>query len=803
MLLIGPSHLPLLMVSDFGGELRLGNSPINGKTQEGKLKQQRTRRWSALGMAFGLAGAVASATGAYAQTANEQTEDEIVVTAQRRAQNINDVPFGVTAFDAEILEQAAVSEAKEYLSMTPNVSFQEDGETGNRGVSISIRGVSDVDLGEVSVANSVGYYIDELSVASVANGVINPQLLDMERIEVLRGPQGTYFGRNSSAGALNITTVLPHSNPALSIEASAGSFGTQGVNAIANLPVSDSVFLRFAGAVEASDGIVRNINPLGTPDSGFDYSHLRGAVRVLLNENATLDVSLTRTEEDEGADATVPTGVLDLDTQSIFGSTFVPVNTTGFYPNNIRRFDHDADEYNTKEFTIANVRFEYDFGGVTLRSITGQTESENDRFFDQDNIFADTIVRENHYEGSSFSQELRLQSDTDGPLQWTIGAIFAKDEIDQFNSIRAGGTGSILHPNTGLVTGLLPPIPAGFRINENNRAFATESTAIFADAKWELTDQLSVALGGRYTQDEVEFRVFDTVAFEGAVPDAAGEASFDDFSPRLSALYELSPEVNAYATISRGYKAGGIDFPGGVANPFDPESLWNYEVGLKGYLFDRRLRFDVAAFLIDWTDLQVQSNFLLIPGDISSGVELTQNAESAENMGLEATIDWELTDDLTFQGGFGYLDSEFGSFADARIKGGFIVDFTGERLPATPEWTWNAALTYRRPVLTGFDGWVRLEAFGRTESRSDLEAVAQLADPSLGLPEFPYLVPGFSVVNLRVGVDHENFSLNAFVENLLEENYYTSTSENFGLSGMRVRPHPQTAGVRLRVKYGE
>ena len=768
------------------------------------MNQRETRRWSALGVALGLAaGAFSTVQSAYAQSADQTADDEIVVTAQRRAQNIIDVPFGVTAFNAEALEQASITEAKEYLAMSPNVSFQEDGESGNRGVSISIRGVSDVDLGEVSVANSVGYYIDELSVASVANGVINPQLLDIERIEVLRGPQGTYFGRNSSAGALNITSVLPHDQLSMALEASGGSFDTQGMSAIVNVPLSEAVFFRLAGAVEAGDGIARNINASGTPDSGFEYAHVRGAMRVLLNENSTLDISVTRTQEDEGADATVPTGVLDLDTQSIFGSTFVPVNTTGLYPDNTRLFDHDAVEYNNKEFTITNVRYQYDFGDVLLRSITGGIDSVNERFFDQDNIFADTIVRENSYEGSSFSQELRLQSDTDGPLQWTIGAIFAKDEINQFNSIRAGATGSILHPNTGLVTGLLPPIPAGFRINENRRRFIVESTAIFADANWELNDRLTVALGGRYTQDEVKFRVFDTVAFEGPVPNATGWASFDDFSPRLSAVYELTSDVNAYATISRGYKAGGIDFVNGVENPFDPESLWNYEAGLKGYLFDNSLRFDVAAFLIDWTDLQVQSNFLSIPGDISSGVELTQNAESAQNMGIEGSVDWQLTDGLNFQGGVGYLDSEFGSFDDARIKGGFIVDFTGERLPATPEWTWSAALTYRRPVLTGFEGWVRLEAFGRTETRSDLESVAQQADPSLGLPEFPYRVPGFTVANLRVGLDHENFSVNGFVENLLEENYYTSTSENFGLAGIRVRPHPRTVGVRVRVKYGE
>ena len=734
---------------------------------------------------------------------NDGDSDVIIVSAQRREQSAQEVPISITAFDADALERSSISEAKEYLAFSPNVTFSEDGEVGNRGVNISIRGVGDVDLGEVTVANSIGYYIDELNVGTVANGVINPQLHDMERIEVLRGPQGTYFGRNSTGGALNITTKKPNEEFYASLEGTYGSFDSWGLTSVVNVPLGERLFARVVAGYEESEGITINANPNGVPNSGFEYFHIRGAVRAEPTENLTLDLSVTYTDEDEGGDATVPSGVLDLDTQSIFGSTFVPVITTGVFPDNQRFFDRDADEFNRNEFLILNGRAQLDFDGFMIRSITGYIDSENGRFFDQDNIFSDTIIRENAYQGESFSQELRVQSTGDNRLDWTFGGLYANDQIDQFNSIRAGAEGSITHPNTGLVTGLLPPIPAGFRINENERAFETKSWAFFGDLNYQLTDQLDVTIGGRYSRDKITNNFFNIVAFESAQPDAGGSDSFNDFSPRFALSYDWNDQVTTYATVSKGYKAGGLDRlvgPSGASvQPFLPEDLWNYEAGVKGVFADGRVRANAAVFYIDWSDLQIQTNFLAVPGDISSAVELTQNADSARNIGFEMDLQAELSEGFVFSGGFGYLDSEFGDFPVAILAGGNTVDLTDQRLPRTPKVTWNVAADYERPLTRGFDGYIRAEVFGRSESRSDLEAVAQ---PILGLPEFPYAVPSFTVVNLRMGVRSENVSLSGYIENLFEEDYYTSTSENFGLAGIRIRPHPRVYGIRLKVETG-
>lgn len=386
--------------------------------------------------------------------------DEIIVSAQRREQSAQDVPISIRSFSGDAIDQQSISEAADYLALTPNVTFTQDGETGSRGVNISIRGVGDVDLGEVTVANSIGYYIDELSVGSVANGVINPQLQDMERIEVLRGPQGTYFGRNSSGGALNLTTRKPSTDGYYaSLEGLYGSFDTWGLNGVVNVPMGETLAARLVASYEESDGIIKNANPNGTPGSDSEFLNLRGALRFTPSDTVTVDFSANYTDENEGLDPTVATGVLDLDTQSIFGSTFVPINTVGLFPANQRWTDKDAQEENLKEFLVLNGRVQFDFDGFMIRSITGYVDSSSDRFADLDGIFSDTLVRENHYDGESISQELRIQSTGERKLDWTLGAIYANDQIDQFNSIRSGAVGSILHPNTGMMTGLLPPIP--------------------------------------------------------------------------------------------------------------------------------------------------------------------------------------------------------------------------------------------------------------------------------------------------------------------------------------------------------
>jgi iron complex outermembrane receptor protein len=746
-----------------------------------------------------LSAAVCMPMLSYAQDA--VTLDEVVVTSQRRSESLQDVPISVSAFTAADLVKSNVTAAKDYLQFTPNVAFTEDGQIGSRGINVSIRGVSNVSLGEISAQNSIGYYVDELNVGATASGAFNPQLEDMERIEVLRGPQGTYFGRNALGGAINITTQKPGKDFYAEASAYAGRFSTWGGSGVVNVPLSDKVFLRAVGAYDQSDGQIKNINPRGVPDSGYEYKHGRLALRALPNDQLTIDLSVSYTDEDEGFDGDVPSGVLDLDTKSIFGPDFAALpDGTGFYPQNTDKVNHDADEYNRNRITITNARVAYDFGGVELKSITGYIDSTNSRFFDQDNISVDAIVRQNAYSGKSFSEELRLQSTGDNKLNWTVGALYAQDKVNQFNSVRAGAEGSYTDPLTGDVIGLLPPIPAGFRINENNHIFKTTSVAAFADATYAVTDRAFFTLGARYTRDKIDSSSFGVVGFEAPAPDVAASRDFNDFSPRAVFKFKATDDVTTYVSASKGYKAGGVDLNGGVVTKFEPEDLWNYEAGIKTQFADGRVRLNGAIFYLDWKDLQVQTNYLAVPGDISSAVQKTLNAAKASSQGAEIELQAQLASDWQLGAGVGYLDAKFGDFPDAILAGNNQVDLTDQRLPKTPKITANAYLDYSPHITGDIRGFIRPEFVHRGETAGSLEGVAAMSG-QLGLPRYPYVMESYDVVNLRFGVTSPAWDVLASIENVFGEDYYNGTDDHFGLSGIRLRPHPTIWTLRATYRF--
>lgn len=723
--------------------------------------------------------------------------EQVVVTAQRREESLQNVPISVSAFTADDLAKSNVTAAKDYLQFTPNVAFTEDGQGGSRSINISVRGVSNINSREGTNQNSVGYYIDELNVGATASGVFNPQLNDMERIEVLRGPQGTYFGRNALGGAVNITTKRPTGDFYGEGSLYYGRFDTWGASGVLNVPLSDKVFLRAVGAYDESDGAVKNINRLGTANSGYEYKSGRIALRALPNDQLTLDLSVSHTDENAGFDGDVPSGVLNLDTKSIFGNDFPALpDGTGFFPNNQDRVNHNADEYNRNRLTIVNGRITYDFGGFELKSITGYIESANRRYFDQDNISADAINRQNIYDGKTFSEELRLQSTGEGPWDWTVGGLYAQDKVSMFNSIQAGTEGSYTDPATGEVIGLLPPIPAGFRINENNGTFKTTSIAAFADATWKATQQLSLTIGARYTRDKIDNSAFGVVAFESPVPDARGSRTFSNFSPRVVLKFMPSQDLTTYATISRGYKAGGIDLNPEAITSFEPEKLTNYELGVKAQLADGRVRLEASVFYLDWKDLQAQTNYLAVPGDISSAITKTLNAAKASSKGVEFMAQAQLARDWQAGLGLGYMDARFDRFPDAVLNGNNLVDLSDDTIPKSPKFTANAYLDYAPQLTPDLTGFIRPEWAHRSETTGNLEGVAAQAG-WLGLPKYPYVMPAYDVFNLRVGLRANAWDVMASVENVFDEDYFNGTDNGFGLSGIRVRPHPRLWSIRF------
>ncbi len=830
--------------------------------------------------------------------------EEIVVTAQRREQNLQEVPVSVTAFSGTQLQDLGITEAVQYLSLAPNVSFTEDGQTGSRGMSISMRGVSNINTDESAFIQSIGIYLDEFSVAATANGTINPQLQDLERVEVLRGPQGTFFGRNAVGGALNLTTKKPHDE--LEGEIIVGGQGYEttgsqwGVTGIFNIPVTENFWIRGVGYIEDNSGIVKNIVPDGG-DSGHEFYMGRVSARWIASEKTTVDLMGMYSNEDQGVDENVPSGVWDTDTVGTFflnnpgATTFAaPLDDgTGFYPDNRSKIAHTAiGEKNENRSALGVLKIEHQWrDDIVIKSITGYIHSEREKIFDNDLTPEDLVNRYEGKEGDSWSTELRFEMTRDN-FDWTFGFLYSEDDIkdDPLTDQPGGGLGVVTGVTTAVDGGVslapvpgagnptvpivgpgivdfalsqipgigdgplpplfnpdgLPPLCLGCSIRENS----LDSFAIFSDWTWHANEQLDLTFGFRYTHDDVfaKFtgfglfrtpRIADPADPTGATPLSWDSSkTFSDFAPRFVIGWQWNDDVRLYGTVSKGYKAGGfsLDFnsAGGAPNQgivqeeFDDETLWNYEIGIKSEWFDRRLRVNAAAFYLDWTDLQLETFFFTVPGDATSNIQRTINVEEAHALGFEIELAAAPTDRLTLTGGVGYTDTEIDSDNTARLSGNLTVDLKDEPLPRSPEWTLNFTADYRWPWET-HELYVRGEWIYRDSQFSTIEDVtyrqtsnapvlrdtdfpanAILADGGANqigqIPDrsngFPFKTPDYHLVNLRAGIVwDEKISVNAFIVNVFDEEYYSGSGENFGLSGFRLRPHPRYFGGSLSYKF--
>lgn len=803
-----------------------------------------------------------------------QELEEIVVSAQRREESLQEVPVSITAFSGDRLTEQHLREAKDYFKITPNVNFTEDGETGHRSVGISMRGVSDFAnsfTGVGGLSNSFGIYLDEFNIANNATKTANPQLQDLERLEVLRGPQGTYFGSNATGGALNLTTKLPHDETEYEISGGYSRFNTWEVGAIVNAPISDNLFVRGNVYYEESDGFLINLSPTGN-DDGYDHISFRVAARWEATEAFTADVSFMRSVENDGTDTNVNTGIMDFDTPNstpnllptspgadtfdLYSNIFPVDAGSGFYPDERRVINKDFYEFNKNRQNIFNARLNYQGEGWSLRSITGVMKTTSHRQFDQDLVQYSLYQTYGGRTGDTVSQEVRFNIERDN-WDWTIGAFYSNDDADTYGVSPIGsdnfwvGDPSSLEPDGTISSNFV----CFFCLNEgdiiagsNIETFDSESWAVFSEANWQFTEQLKATVGIRYTEHDLtsqSFR-FARVHFsqqpldeyrDFKAPDPSdprltrgyfrGSVSTDSITPRFVLNWSPNDDLNAYASVSRGYKPGGLTIfeADGSTIPFSKESLWNYEVGAKWRGADGRLQVNGAFFFMDWEDLQIPSVEIIINEDeILNNFQIINS--QAESIGFELEAQALVMDNFLIGGGVGYLDAEFKDFGadDPFVVNNMAFDLDGVTVPRAPKWTANLFGQYDVNI-GGLDGFLRAEWSYRSSITSDIEATVaglEILNTPLtqergydtqfngnglgnGVPfpwprdSFPTRVPSYDIVNLRAGISGDRWSITAYIENVFDKNYYTGTQENFGLGGFRIRPHFRIAGVNLRL----
>lgn len=626
--------------------------------------------------------------------------EEVVVTAQKRVESAQDVPIAVSALNEDALRQSGFDGVADLSFMVPSLQF------GNFGpVSfLNIRGIGSAD----NFAGSdpgVAMHIDGVYIGRPVGALFNA--FDTERVEVLRGPQGTLYGRNATGGSVNLITNKPSEEFGGEVEITAGEYDLFRVRGLINVPISDSVRARVVGFNEDRDGYTKNTYPGGTESNDLDNWGIRGHLDIDLSES--INLLLSATYIDMGGVGTMPeqrdafsTGELNPPINTLVEMGVLPppgipdnlafyTNVDGTIPVNDQRpfiegVDHPQSTAN--KLTLLSATLQWDFDSFTLKSITGYGDSEYSMVQDADLTSAPNVVHVPEEQAEQFSQELQFVSNGDGPLRWIGGLYYFEEEVTRISTM-VGARFEAIHDyfiaNNVSFAGPGFNEEVVFRVGGD---IETESLAVFGQSTYDISQQFSITAGLRYTEDEKK-GVNRNIQLAPLVLTPASTSS-EEVTGRFSVDYRITSDVMVYASYSRGYKSGGIvqAATDPAAASFEPEFVDTIEMGLKSRLWDV-LQLNAAVYTSDYTDMQTSAE--------GAFGQMGGNAGEASIEGAELEWTWLVSDMFTFDGSFAYLDGTYDQLLafdplDQAYTGG-VVDYSGNTLPRAPEITYNLGVT--------------------------------------------------------------------------------------------------------------
>jgi iron complex outermembrane recepter protein len=626
----------------------------------------------------------AAPTVAHAQAAPaaEAAEEVVIVSARRREEALQDVPVAVSAVSAAQLEAVGAPDITVLQQATPNATVQV-ARGSNSTLIAFIRGVGQQDP-LWGFEPGVGLYVDDVYVARPQGAVLD--IFDIQRIEVLRGPQGTLYGRNTIGGAIKYVTRKLGNEPALRARLALGSYGQVDTVVSGSTPLSDTFRVGAAVADYQRDGYGRNVTT-GAEHYNKDVFAYRLSAEWEPTDSFFARLAYDRVEDSSNArhghrgapGAGLTTGVAILpdvyDTDAGIGS--------------------DNWVFNQGLSLTAEWRLS---DALTLKSITAAREGESDTLIDFDTNQAVALDVPARYEDSQFSQEFQALFD--------FGRITGVAGLYYLDAKAAGAFDTILGA-------------AALTIATSGQV-KTESLAAYADVSFELSEQLSVSVGGRYTEDTRTGTVYrqnftglrsplfgNTAAIAGLLrSNYTNSRDFSEFSPRVSASWEFNDALTAYAAYSEGFKSGGFDMRGdavltpNTVNGYAPEYVKSLEFGLKGSLFDGRANFAAALFRADYEGQQITRQEATVTGSIASFVD---NAGSSRIQGFELEGSARFTDNLGMTFGLGYTDAKFEEFRSFTVVSGVLTPVNlapTSVFQNTPEWNGNVAFNYTRQLGT-------------------------------------------------------------------------------------------------------
>ena len=759
-------------------------------------------------ISFVLVATAAMSGTAAAQSESTRDIEEIVVTASKRGeQSLQDMPMAITALTQEKLEIIGADDMLDYLGLAPGVSYRLISATGSRddirgGRRLNIRGIESGPDGIPTTA----FYLDDSPIP-----VMDPKLFDIARVEVLRGPQGTLFGANSMGGTVRMVTNKPIIDRFEYKADTTVGFTPEGgeifhLNGMLNVPIVEDqlalrgvIFSRYEGGfidiVENPDLFVDAVGTTRSMEDQNDERSFGGRVALTWQPTDNLTITPSVFYQDIQIDGTAEyeptTGDLQHQDCHVCGQDQSPLPTPA---SEIR-----VAEYQENDFTLLSLEIAYDFGNIELFSSTSMFDSklftvdDFSKGFARFGLPADPFIRGlQDIRTERLTQEIRLTGPIGDNFSFIAGIFFMDEDREFYQDVPNDGNQWCTVALCGADLGETDSLFTGVEFHDD------QSTAVFGEVTWSPNDAWDITAGLRWFDSEQDQLIEFDGFLNGGFLRVVGTASADEISPKLQVAYHANDDVMYYGLVAKGFRPGGPTnlIPTtcdadlallGISEPlaqFEADTLWNYEAGVKSVFADNRLTVNATAFFMDWTDVQNGVR-------LACGFGFVGNVGAAESQGAELEFSAYPTDNFNFSGSIGYVDAVF---TETSAETGVTA---GDKITNTPEITASLLAQYLFPVADEYQGYIQ----------GSYQYTDEILDPttSRGTP----VRPSFSTVGLRLGVQHQNWEVVLFVDNLTDERGVLVESINQApntlpfLANHRAVIRPRTYGVTLRFNGGD
>ncbi|RVT40240.1 TonB-dependent receptor [Sphingobium algorifonticola] len=723
-----------------------------------------------------------------APQASGTDSNAIIVTARRRDETLQTTPVAITAINAGMIENKASVNIGDLQGAAPNLLITQQ-NSGAQAANLSIRGLTYADI-EKSQEPTVGVVIDGVFIGTNTGQLLD--FFDIEQIEVLRGPQGTLFGRNTIGGVINIRRTRPTKEFGGKLEGTYSKFNSWATRAVVNVGDGESLGLKGWYFHNQSDGFYRNAIT-GKRDGGSNNENF-GASLLFEPTGSGFDALLTVEKLSQKFDV-VNSNIAR--TGEVF-CNFEPANQCNRNTTDDLYTTFNSPASSSYSAPAVTLEMNYDAGPVKITSITGWRKSDETQTqdFDASSVDLYYVYREQNYR--QWSQELRFSGDLFEGFDYVVGGFYFNSKYDLTQWTRLFGFNDALDPR---VADTNPQMVMG----------KTESYALFGDFNWAFADRWRLSFGGRFTRDQKELsNRFATTGLVGQ-----GDGTFKKFTPKVGVDFRPDNNTMLYASWSRGYRSGGFSPRAATAatagTPYDPETVDSYEIGAKLDLLDRKLQFNIAAFASKYKDLQQNTT---IPGGPTGNQTITSNVGSANIKGIEADITARPMDGLKLSATVGILDSKFKGFVVGNISpvdGTTIVpfDYSRNNLIYAPKFSGSVSAEYIAPTSFGeMIANVGLRHIGAYDQQISLGTL------SGNLTTGPVIVNGndprvrTKAQNLMDASLTANFTLGEkeayltlFTRNLLDQRRTSAAFTVAGLWSFASAIEPRTYGATVGIRF--